>query len=710
MPITISLGIVIISLLASGCSAGGRPDGAVPFAAPAPAQGTSPGEPDVVAALEAARRAFHSGLATASTWNRGLEPGGLVYPEKHALSAVPPDSLVTEIGKGLEESRSSWDAFFWLDLLSLVPDRHEGGLRLLLETTDIPGIDDAERLLSMARAANLGRFLDDEDCLRLFNDFGSRPTGIQNDLLAEFESRGLLDPERVAELLEQRGTEPGMVLGRLGRLTADAVDSIERGFPQFPPPTRLELVEMIGRQALWSLDESLRDRVARWFGSILGDPWTDEDPGLRQETLYRLFRLTSSPDALAALVEDVERHGVSRGTPFYCAGDLAFFREVRARHPDSYLARGFSAYERVRGRPYFVLDYWNPAGADPWPFEYGDSQYDVRREIEGWQEYLERFSAHPGADDAAYRLARCYEIRGEWEKALAWFAKAQALPDGDMGAESLGRLLFVLDARVPTEELERFAADPGTPAELLPLVRYTLAVRDMRAEEYGRAAERLEVFLGLYGADGPTAAGRLLGGILDSGYPFFQRVRLQLKWARDLDLLKSGSGDPGTMYRLGAALYGNESTFYNYLWTGRRQGFNWTGHINELWAEVPERRSYMEGLVNYRHALKCFETVANAPDAPEDLKARALYSQGLCHIGVLEWGLDALAAFGEADTSKRIVSVFQRFVEEYPANTMADDALIALYAYTGERSFLQRIVREYPGGDRVGEAEDLLSR
>ncbi len=39
---------------------------------------------------------------------------------------------------------------------------------------------------------------------------------------------------------------------------------------------------------------------------------------------------------------------------------------------------------------------------------------------------------------------------------------------------------------------------------------------------------------------------------------------------------------------------------------------------------------------------------------------------------------------------------------------MADDALLAIGAYTGDAAFLQKIVEDYPRGDMVEKAKNLL--
>lgn len=80
------------------------------------------------------------------------------------------------------------------------------------------------------------------------------------------------------------------------------------------------------------------------------------------------------------------------------------------------------AYGKVRGLEYFVLD--RPERESSWWRSYGDQHYDPQAEIPGWEGFLRQFARHPGADDAAYRLARSYEVQGDYTRALNWFYRA----------------------------------------------------------------------------------------------------------------------------------------------------------------------------------------------------------------------------------------------------------------------------------------------
>jgi len=110
--------------------------------------------------------------------------------------------------------------------------------------------------------------------------------------------------------------------------------------------------------------------------------------------------------------------------------------------------------------------------------------------------------------------------------------------------------------------------------------------------------------------------------------------------------------------------------------------------------------------------LKWFEDAERSPRAADEMKAKALYSQGLAYIGVLQWGQDAetVFVFGEKAVRSRVVEMFERFVKTHPGSSMADDALLALYSYTGAKAHLERLLKDNPDGDRAGDARRMLAK
>ncbi len=69
-----------------------------------------------------------------------------------------------------------------------------------------------------------------------------------------------------------------------------------------------------------------------------------------------------------------------------------------------------------------------------------------------------------------------------------------------------------------------------------------------------------------------------------------------------------------------------------------------------------EMASFDREMINYNHCLPYFQQVHRDPAASEELKAKALYSAGLCYIGLDQWGMDAYFAFSPSEIREKIIS------------------------------------------------------
>jgi len=712
---------LVLALLIASCAPGAAASPA-PHEAGRTSESVSPALPDSAltsSRFDRAKRAFMARFKKEAIYGPAPGTAGFKYPEKEALQDLSSGLLLAGIKDGLARSTSQIEVAFWLDLFSLMPDREPGAARFLLDYLGSLGPEDARYVAYQAVQAQLGRLMSEEDAEAAIATLGRCDEGIQYLMLAVLRGRGFLTTETGVRLLSEPGVDPYAVVGRLQPITTEVLSLLGKDFTGFPMRAQIAVVTQVASIALGGADEGMRKDTLSWLRSRLD---TSKEPAVRQEILYRMYQADRSQQWLTRLVSEVDRDGAAPGTNVW--GNVYLMRDICAGYPGSYLARGCAAYERVRGRPYFVIDLRrprDPSRNDLWPFQYGKGQYDPAKEIPAWLAFLEKFPKHPGADDAAYRLGRCYELRKKWKEALTWLTRAASLPDGDLRYDAVGRLVFVLDARVPAEQLERLVGEADLLPQLKPLIQYTLAVRDLRNESYQRASERLAEFIDQYGGDrshpgygGEDASARpavddlLVGGAVGLRYPFWAGAREQLGWASRLAEkraeLQPDADRPETLYRMGAEIFHNRLLYYNFLWAGSRQGFNWIGHLNELWAEVPEGEAYLKGLMNYQHALGCFEAVQNSVRATAELKAKALYSQGLSYIGILQWGVDSEKVLGAESIRRKIVETYTRFVEEYPGSTMADDALRTLYAYTHDGAYLDRLMREYPYGARAPEA------
>lgn len=475
------------------------------------------------------------------------------------------------------------------------------------------------------------------------------------------------------------------------------------------------IINQAGNMVQWAPEGVKKEELVDWLDTIYK---SEKDGSLRQASLYGLY-LAGDKEALSRLVLDVEKNGLSPRADFGgFTYDWHLLKEIIGKYPQSYIARGITAYEKVRGESYFAIERSRNEN-EPYSWlesiEYGDAQYHPAGEITGWEEFIKDFSGHPAADDAAYRLARCYEINGQWTGALNTLQRAITLPDGDMRYHAAGRLVYIQDVRMTAGQLKEIPEEKLDPA-VKPMVEYTLAVKALRMGDYKQAASLLEGFINKTGAD-PAAGNISPFSSLDvewgQKYDFTGSVRKQLEQSQklaELNTVWENSGNPEDLYNLAAAIFHDQLTYYNHLWAGNRQWFYSMGYISNSGAQGPpaEMAPFVREMVNYQHSAGLFGQVYENTGSSPDLKAKALYSQGLSYLGLYDWGQDISAAFDRKTLRKQVVDTFEKFLGEYPGSSMADDALLALAGISGDKTYLDRLFKDYPGGDAIDKARLLL--
>ncbi|MDF2630260.1 MAG: putative rane protein [Symbiobacteriaceae bacterium] len=442
--------------------------------------------------------------------------------------------------------------------------------------------------------------------------------------------------------------------------------------------------DQLGKEARLSLI-----RASGWTGLPSGalEGWADRepDPAVRQELLSRLGRH-------AELVQAIERDGAFKVNSFW--SNWQWESEMAAKYPDSFLARGIKAYEAVRGKSYFQWDR-RDTGADwPDPWEHGNHQYDPDREIPGWTAYLRDFVRHPGADDAAYRLGRSYEIKGQYSEALKALLLATTLPDGEMAIHARNRIAWILDAHLTEEELTQLKVP-----DLQVAIDYSIAVRKLRTGRYAEAIADLDRVLAHSDEPAPVET---------KGRAFWPGVEAQRDKAATLQALAADKSPEGR-YKLAAAIYHDEMIFYNYLWGGWRAGYFYyaSGHAAEaLMGDMDARYTrWIAGFNNYVQAAEAFAALESVPG---EVGEKAAYSRALCLLKLERgYGADVALWKPEADLADEAAGLLERFVAERPKSSLADDALLSLAYLKQDVSYAQRIIKEYPRSDMAPAAAGI---
>ncbi|HYF92100.1 MAG TPA: hypothetical protein VD969_07620 [Symbiobacteriaceae bacterium] len=577
------------------------------------------------------------------------------YPAKSTLTSQP-DETVARLRSGLLETsyNEDWSRFAYDLLIAL--DREEARRvvqSLLVDQPWQPGLADAAE-------AVFGR---DDLKQMLF----SLPTWSQGVLIA-----------RIGRDLSRDELERLMLAYPNGDWPLQLTDYPERWelllslYPRLQTGAKIRLLEQMSRrQGQAQLD----------FAALLQ---TEQDPAVRQ------FLLLETGDD-AGYLASLERDG------FFRAVWLPWEKEraLAARYPDSFLARGIAAYEAVRGLPYFEID---RRSVPDWGLyrHYGNKQYDCDREIRGWISFLADFSKHEGADDAAYRLGRCYEIRGDYPAALRALEGPLTGGDGEMEHHARSRIIWLLDVQLSEAELRGLSS--GIPDAVKPGVVYTLAVKQLRAGRYADGAALLQAFISRY--DGQNV---ITAGWRGDRWNFWAKVKEQQQQAARLAALAAAGDDFAARYELAAAVYHDEFLFYNHLWGGSRQYYMMDALLALQGDFDPVHTRWVAESNNYIQSAALFEQLSGAP-AP--IAEKAAYSRAMAFSRLYGFGRDVALWKPVADMREAALKALEEFVAKYPRSALAPDALLSLGYQTGNSAYFERIRREYPKSGAAGAAAD----
>lgn len=460
----------------------------------------------------------------------------------------------------------------------------------------------------------------------------------------------------------------------------------------------------IVQQVVWSAKIGAEQRS--WLADLAAS--TDRYE-MEQQIDIELLKRFGDQGAAARLIVSGDKYGFQTGLDAITSARLVKL------FPQSKLSRGVARYEAIKGSPFFstpVIGGYMREGDD-----YAKPAWGIAK----WKAFLQDFPLHPAADDAAYRLARCYEISGQIGDALYWFDQSSRMGDGDMSSDAKGMILYALDV----EELGMGYSDAGTvklPEWMKPWLEYTAALEELRAGRYAHAANVLQQFVARYDgtdmfaaadAPRPAPAGSEVGSPLDtSPYPFWEHVKEQKGLAKELAGLdsriaaSSGSGKEKWKYDQAALIYREPLLYYNYLWRDNRQIFFWFGHIKDK-AQDERLGAYIHRFNHYARAADAFALV-DGRKADPDTAAKALFSQALSLVKFTESGVEFAYDRPREEIVSEVGALAQRLFQEAPDSTLTDDAFMLAYHASHDDVWLDRIVEKYPKGDQAASARKLL--
>jgi hypothetical protein len=215
-------------------------------------------------------------------------------------------------------------------------------------------------------------------------------------------------------------------------------------------------------------DRQSPDRV--WMLTIMdwhGDATTaDQLQELLNGDLHQIYTLTRDSDNLINFIA---------------------LRSIVKKYPNSRFVQGCRQYEDLTGRSYFE-DFGNELK----PIQYLEQleRKTPAQKVADWQNWLNRYPDHPGADDATDHLARSLLADDDAMGATRQWIKLMTQPIGDGDARFRGypRVKIMLDVGLTIPQLQELLEDSES-ASIAPLLRYAIAVHYARNQNYDRALQ-----------------------------------------------------------------------------------------------------------------------------------------------------------------------------------------------------------------------------
>jgi TolA-binding protein len=383
------------------------------------------------------------------------------------------------------------------------------------------------------------------------------------------------------------------------------------------------------------------------------------------------------------------------------------------RYPNSLFTKACKEYSSFTGVNYFGDR--NNGGLR--------GKTNPKEEISFWLNFLRKYQDHPGSDDVMYRIARVYELTGDYENAIIWNYKATQAPDGDKRDNAQERIIFNIDLVWSSDLVNNFINKYPTHS-LIPYLLYSRGVHYLRENKYKLASDDLTFFLKKYK---DSRLEKPLFNKYDNNlyldYEFWSKVEQQNKYAKELMIISNQPMSDTTLYEEAALWFNNNNLAYNNLWQGSERDAlekfipeKWEGDNNSIKEYITYKTFKMahEGYKRQNRHLKSisiFEKLIR--DYPNSkMLSRAKYSIGLNYYYLALYGYSIPIEL-ETSWDKVVIKSYKEFIEQFPNSSMADDALLVIASMSNKQdaiSIYEKQLREYPNGDRYDDAQRILSK
>jgi TolA-binding protein len=397
------------------------------------------------------------------------------------------------------------------------------------------------------------------------------------------------------------------------------------------------------------------------------------------------------------------------------------------KYPNSLFTKGCKEYVKFSRGTYF-------GGSDEDTGTVFIQPFIPDKEIYHLKDFVKKYPGHPGSNDALYRLARAYEVQGDYENAVVYYYESSEAPDGLLKDVATNRILFIIDLLMSSELLATFLNNHPNHS-LIPQVKYSKAVHLIREYKYSLAESELEDFLKNYQDGKYPLQADFFNEEAYVGSTFLTKVKEQLDQVKSLAKIRNQQPSDKNLYEE-AKLWIDEHqiddgfTAYNYLW---KRGLS-TTHYNLVppkWEGIitynnktvtadfiKKTNQNYKSQISYLKSIELFEQLIKRYPKSE-LVEKAKYSIALNYYYL--WGREYPTFLENTISSENLaVNSFEEFVTEFPKSSMADDALYTIaYIRIGNKSndsqkaaeeALQKLLKDYPNSKIKKQAEEMMKQ
>lgn len=290
---------------------------------------------------------------------------------------------------------------------------------------------------------------------------------------------------------------------------------------------------------------------------------------------------------------------------------------------------GVREYEKIRKAPYYntFIDKPRPADhrakrradRDEWLQWWRTFPAKPRSCYKKFAGFIKKYPEHPGANDAAYLLARYYEENGQVLKALRYYKKAMTLPDRGWIA-TVARFRFKALADLCCDEgvlraAKRFCQDDEYLVEFLD---YTVALCHFRQLKFKKAQEAFWYYHKRHGIETPSSTASSLN---EKIMPLLEEIRT----------CRNVEAKAAKIYKLGQIFFHKNKIASN-------EYMDYIYHHPD-WNYKRNNTAIIDNFFRYKHrfsiAQKFFDRIVQKYPKTE-VAEKAMFSSALCDYRLAE--------------------------------------------------------------------------